>query len=152
MKQTDIQSVRIHNMVEYIRNSGRFLCDLYELAERGIQNILREDFDIYGSFTDEEMAVLKEDLYRMAFDNEMREAQYLYRRLIPYDEGEDLLHSSPDNIYGKVTTYRAGYSYPVQRSIRMLPVVRYPLKAVNGKEMSHLEQTNKVLNEQLVGD
>lgn len=110
-------SQRIHHIVEYIKSSGNFLCDVEELEERRIQDILHEDFDIYMTFTDEEIQQLKDELYAMALENEVREAINLYNKLKPYDEGEELLHSNPKDIYDKRTTYKVYYSYPVDENL-----------------------------------
>jgi len=48
-------SLRVHNIVEYIKNNGDFLCDADELEERGIQEILQEDIDIFETFKNEEL-------------------------------------------------------------------------------------------------
>ena len=148
-RERNFQSQRVHNIVEYIKSTDNFLCDADELEERGIQNILQEDFDIYETFTKEELEELKDDFQVMALENEVREANHLFSMLNPYDEGEDLLQSEPENIYGKRTIYKVLYSYPVDENIRKLLKISYPLKPATQSEMKYLATCNKLVTEQV---
>ena len=138
-------SWRIHNIVEYIKNTGDFLCDMDELEERGIQEILQEDFNIYQTFKSEELEEIKDEFYAMALENEIREAKHLFNKLKPYDEGEDLVHSQPKDIYGRRTTYKIYYSYPVDEHLRELSRIKYPLKPITWREMNQLGRLNKII-------
>jgi hypothetical protein len=142
-------SLRVHNIVEYIKYSGDFLCDADELEERGIQEILQEDFDIYETFKNEDLQELEDELQAMALQNEIREAKRLIDKLKPEDDGNDLLQSNPDNIYGKRTTYPVYYSYPVDENLRKLPKISYPLKPATQKEVRRLSGLNKLMTGQM---
>lgn len=139
-------SHRIHNIVEYIKCSGNFLCDIEELSERGIQNILQEDFDIYQTFTTEELQQLTDELQFEALENEVREAKRIFNKANPCDEGEDLVHSEPKTIYESRTTYKVYYNYPVDENLRKLPKISYPLKPCTQREMNYLVMLTKLLN------
>ena len=138
-------SWRIHNIVEYIKNTGDFLCDLDELEERGIQEILQEDFNIYQALKSEELEELKDEFFAMALENEVREAKFLFNKIKPYDEGHDLVHSEPKDIYGKRTTHNVYYSYPVDENLRKLSRIRYPLKPITWCEMNQLGRLNRLI-------
>ena len=138
-------SYRIHTIVEYIKCSGYFSCDVVELRERGIQNILREDFNIYQTFTAEELHQLVDELQFEALENEVREAKRIFNKTNPYDEGEDLVHSEPNDIYERRTTYKIYYSYPVDGNLKKLPKIRYPLRPCTQREMNYLAMLNRLL-------
>jgi hypothetical protein len=142
-------SLRVHNIVEYIKYSGDFLCDADELKERGIQEILQEDFDIYETFKNEDLQELEDELQAMALQNEIREAKRLIDKLKPEDDGNDLLQSNPDNIYGKRTTYPVYYSYPVDENLKKLPKISYPLKPATQREVGRLSGLNKLMTGQI---
>jgi hypothetical protein len=142
-------SLRVHNIVEYIKYSGEFLCDVDDLEERGIQEILQEDFDIYETFKNEDLQELEDELQAMALQNELREAKRLIDKLKPEDDGNDLLQSNPDNIYGKRTTYPVYYSYPVDENLKKLPKISYPLKPATQREVGRLSGLNKLMTGQM---
>jgi len=142
-------SLRVHNIVEYIKYSGEFLCDADELVERGIQEILQEDFDIYETFKNEDLQELEDEFQAMALQNEIREAKRLIDKIKPEDDGNDLLQSNPDNIYGKRTTYPVYYSYPVDENLRKLPKISYPLKPATQREVERLSGLNKLMTGQI---
>ena len=138
-------SWRIHNIVEYIKHTGEFLCDLGELEERGIQEILQEDFNIYLALKNEELEELKDEFFAMALENEIREAKHLFNKFKPYDEGHDLVHSEPKDTYGRSTTHNVYYSYPVDENLGKLSKIRYPLKPITWREMNQLGRLNKII-------
>ena len=138
-------SWRIHHIVEYIKCTGDFLCDLDELEERGIQEILQEDFNIYLALKNEELEELKEEFYAMALENEIREAKHLFNKFKPYDEGQDLVHSESKDDYGRRTTHNIFYSYPVDENLGKLSKIRYPLKPITYREMNQLGRLNKII-------
>ena len=138
-------SWRIHNIVEYIKHTGDFLCDLRELEERGIQEILQEDFNIYQALKRDELEELKDEFYAMALENEMREAKHLFNKNKPYDKGHDLVHSEPRDIYGRRTIYNVYYSYPVDENLRELSRIKYPLKPATQREMKKITSLNKLV-------
>jgi hypothetical protein len=138
-------SWRIHNIVEYIKYSGDFLCDMEELEERGIQEILQEDFNIYQALKSEELEELKDEFFAMALENEVREAKFLFNKIKPSDEGHDLVHSESKDIYGRSTTHNVYYSYPVDENLRKLSKIRYPLKPITWREMNQLGRLNKII-------
>jgi len=142
-------SLRVHNIVEYIKYSGDFLCDVDDLEERGIQEILQEDFDIYETFKNEDLQELKDELQAIALQNEIREAKRLIDKIKPEDDGNDLLQSNPDNIYGKRTTYPVYYSYPVDSNLKKLQKISYPLKPATQRDMNQLSRLNKTLTSQI---
>ena len=142
-------SLRVHNIVEYIKYNGEFLCDADELEERGIQEILQEDFDIYETFKNEDLQELKDEFQAIALQNEIREAKRLIDKIKPEDGGNDILQSNPDNIYGKRTTYPVYYSYPVDENLRKLPKISYPLKPATQKEVRRLSGLNRLLTGQI---
>ena len=142
-------SLRVHNIVEYIKYSGEFLCDADELEERGIQEILQEDFDIYETFKNEDLQELKDEFQAIALQNEIREAKRLIDKIKPEDDGNDILQSNPDNIYGKRTTYPVYYNYPVDENLRKLPKISYPLKPTTQREMRRLSGLNKLITGQI---
>ena len=142
-------SLRVHNIVEYIKYSGEFLCDADELEERGIQEILQEDFDIYETFKNEDLQELKDEFQAIALQNEIREAKRLIDKIKPEDDGNDILQSNPDNIYGKRTTYPVYYNYPVDENLRKLPKISYPLKPTTQREMRRLSGLNKIITGQM---
>jgi len=144
-------SVRVHSIVEYIKSSNSFLCDAGELEERGVQDILQEDFDIYEALSIEELSTIEDEFLAMAIENEIREASYLFRRLHPDDEGADLLHSSPKNDFGSRSIYIAEYCYPVDENLRKLPKISYPLKPATQLETRRLSALNKLYKEQVKG-
>jgi len=120
-------SRKVHNIVVYLRSTDSFLCDVHELEERGIQEILQEDCGIHEMLDPEELHELHDELFSVALENEIKEARYLFKKLHPDDEGGDFVHSSPNNPYGRRTTYRVSYSYPVDKNLRTLPKISYPL-------------------------
>ena len=138
-------SWRIHNIIEYIKYSGEFLCDMDELKERGIQEILQEDFNIYQALKSEELEELKDEFCEIALENEVREAKFLFNKIKPYDEGHDLVHSESKDIYGRKTTHNIYYSYPVDENLRKLSRIRYPLKPITWSEMNQLRRLNKII-------
>ena len=138
-------SWRIHNIIEYIRNTGDFLCDLDELEERGIQEILQEDFNIYQALKSEELEELKDEFYAMALENEVREAKHLFSKLKPSDEGHDLVHSESKDNYARRTTHNVYYNYPVDENLRELSRIRYPLKPITWSEMNQLGRLNRLI-------
>ena len=142
-------SLRVHNIVEYIKYNSEFLCDADELEERGIQEILQEDFDIYQTFKREELQELKDEFQAIALQNEIKEAKRLIDKIKPEDDGNDILQSNPDNIYGKRTTYPVYYSYPVDENLRKLPKISYPLKPATQREMKKLSGLNKLITGQM---
>jgi len=142
-------SLRVHNIVEYIKYNSEFLCDADELVERGIQEILQEDFDIYQTFKREELQELKDEFQAIALQNEIKEAKRLIDKIKPEDDGNDILQSNPDNIYGKRTTYPVYYSYPVDENLRKLPKISYPLKPATQREMKKLSGLNKLITGQM---
>ena len=142
-------SLRVHNIVEYIKYSGDFLCDVDDLEERGIQEILQEDFDIYETFKNEDLQELKDEFQAIALQNEIKEAKRLIDKIKPEDDGNDILQSNPDNIYGKRTTYPVYYSYPVDENLRKLPKISYPLKPATQREMKKLSGLNKLITGQM---
>ena len=142
-------SLRVHNIVEYIKYSGEFLCDADELEERGIQEILQEDFDIYETFKNEDLQELKDEFQAIALQNEIREAKRLIDKIKPEDDGNDILQSNPDNIYGKRTTYPVYYSYPVDENLRKLPKSSYPIRPTTQREMKKLSGLNKLVTGQI---
>jgi len=135
---------RVHNIVEYIRNNNEFLFDLNEIEERGMQNILQEDFDIYQKFTNKELQNLRDELYGFALENEIKEARHLLHKSSPYDEGIDLVHTNADNIYGRRTTHRVFYSYPVDKNLSGMKKVRYPLRRATQKDLRELAILKKL--------
>ena len=62
--------MKIHRTVEYLKVSG-FYHDTMDV-EDGIEKILAE-FGIYEEFTEEEMAELRKELFRLAEQNEFNE-------------------------------------------------------------------------------
>ena len=138
-------SYRVHTIVEYIKASDNFCCDASELEERGIQEILQEDFDIYEALQPEELSEIQDELFGIALDNEIRESRHLFKKLHPDDEGGDYVHSSPHNIHGRRTTYRVEYSYPVDKNLRKLPKISYPLRPASQIETKRLSGLNKAL-------
>jgi hypothetical protein len=139
-------SWRLHNIVEYIKYTGDFLCDLDEIEERGIQEILQKDFNIYLALKNEELEELNDEFYAMALENEVREARHLFNEIRPYDEGHDLLHSESKDIYGRSTTHNVYYSYPVDKNLEGLSRIRYPLKPITWGEMNQLGRFNRLLS------
>lgn len=137
-------SCRVHSIVEYLKNSTDFLCDTDELEERGIQNILLEDFDIFQRLTDKELQDLKDELYGIALKNELKEALHLLNKSRPHDEGIELVHTNADNIYGKRTTHRVFYSYPVDKNLSGMKKVKYPLRRATQKELRELAILKKL--------
>ena len=142
-------SFKVHRIVEYIKYNGEFVYDIDDLEERGIQEILQEEFDIFETFTSEELKELNDTLQSIALQNELREAKHLITQLKPEDDGYDLLNSSPDNIYAKRTTYPVYYDYPVDSNLKKLPKVSYPLKPATQREMNQLSRLNKTLTSQI---
>jgi len=142
-------SFKVHRIVEYIKCNREFVCDLDDLEERGIQEILQEDLDIFETFTSEELKELNDVLQAIALQNELREAKHLIDKLEPEDDGYDLLNSSPDNIYAKRTTYPVYYNYPVDSNLKKLPKVSYPLKPATQRDMNQLLRLNKTLTSQV---
>ena len=139
------KSFKVHRIVEYIRCNGEFACDVDDFEERGIQDILQQDLDIFETFTSEELQELNDELQEVALQNEIKEAKHLINKLKPEDEGHDLLHSKPENIYGKRTTYPVYYNYPIDRNLKRLPKISYPLKPATQWEMNQLARINKLL-------
>ena len=142
-------SQKVHNIVVFLKSNSEFLCDVDELEERGIQEILQEDFDIHETLKPEELSELKDELLPMALENEVREARHLFKKLHPDDEGGDFVHSSPNNIYGRRTTYRVYYSYPVDENLRKLPKISYPLRPASQLETKRLAGLNKIISRQI---
>ena len=142
-------SCRVHNIVEYIKSSGNFLCDVSEIEERSVQDILQQDFDIHETLSTEELSAIRDEFQMLAIENEIREASYLFKRLHPDDEGGDLLHSSPDNIHGSRTAYAVEYCYPVDENLRKLPKVSYPLPPASQLETNRLSGLNKAITYQI---
>ena len=133
-------SYKVHNVVEYIKSTGDFLCDIDELNEREIQDILQKDFEIYLTLTDIEKQQLKDELRAMALQNELKEAKYLYDKLQTHDEGIEKLISNSKDVFSNNTAYLVYYSYPVDENLRQIPrkghSLRYPKyrvkKGLNG--------------------
>jgi hypothetical protein len=142
-------SFRVHNIVEYIKFNGEFFCDEDDLEDRGIQEILQQDFNIFETFSREELQEIKDEFQAMAIENEVKEAKHLIDRLNLCDEGYDFVHSSPDNIYGKRTAYKVYYSYPVDENLRMLAKTTYPLKSVRKIKSKKLSGLNKLTTSQI---
>ena len=142
-------SFKVHRIVEYIKWNGEFVYDVDDLEERGIQEILQEDLDIFETFTSEELQELNNALQSIALQNELREAKHLIDKLEPEDDGNDFLHSNLDNIYGKRTTYPVYYDYPVDSNLKKLPKVSYPLKSATQRDMNQLSRLNKTLTSQI---
>ena len=144
-----LPSKRAHNIIEYIKYGNDFLCDLDELEERGVQEILQEDLDIYETFTKEELQEIKGELKAIALENEVREARHIFNKIKPYDEGFDCIHSSPEDIYSRRTTYKVYYSYPVDENLKRLPKVRYPIRHATQREAKRLSGLNRLLTGQI---
>ena len=144
-----LPSKRAHNIIEYIKYSSDFLCDLDELEERGVQEILQEDFDIYETFKEEELEEIQGELKVIALENEVREARHIFNKVKPYDEGFDCIHSSPEDIYSRRTTYKVYYSYPVDENLRRLPKIRYPIRHATQRETKRLSGLNRLLTGQI---
>jgi len=144
-----LPSKRVHNILEHIKYSGDFLCDIDELEERGAQEILQEDFDIYETFKEEELEEIQGELKVIALENEVREARHIFNKIKPYDEGFDCIHSSPEDIYSRRTTYKVYYSYPVDENLRKLPKIRYPIRSATQRETKRLSGLNKLLTGQI---
>ena len=138
-------SWRIHNIVEYIKCTGDFLCDLEELEERGVQEILQEDFNIYQALKSEELEDLRNEFHAMALENEIKEAKHLLNKLKPYDEGYDLVHSGSKDAHGRSTSYTVYYSYPVDENLRDLLKINYPLRPITWREMNQLGRLNRLI-------
>ena len=142
-------SWRIHNIVEYIKYSGDFLCDLDEIEERGVQKILQEDLDIHETLTKAESQEITEELKAIALENEVKEARHIFKKIKPYDEGFDSVHSGPENICSRRTTYKVYYCYPVDKNLKRLQKVKYPIRNSTQRETKQLSGINRVLTEQI---
>ncbi len=142
-------SFKVHRIVEYIKCNSEFACDVDDLEERGIQEILQQELDIFETFTSEELKELSDELQAIALQNELREAKHLIEKINPEDDGNDLLQSNPDNIYGKRTTYPVYYSYPVDSNLKKLQKISYPLKPATQRDMNQLSRLNKTLTSQI---
>ena len=75
MKQTDFDKWKVHKIVEYVKSIG-LEHDLHDIEERGLANILADDFGFTNKFTSEELTQIMSDLYSIALSNELAEVCY----------------------------------------------------------------------------
>ena len=112
-------SLRVHRLVEYIK-SVEFALETDEVAECGASGVLKNHFGIEIQLSPDELALLHEELMRLAELNEMREAQVKLQELFPEDSGVMLVRQNSKCGKERSTTYQLPFSYPVDENLRIV--------------------------------
>jgi len=70
-----MRKMKVHKIVEYLKLVD-FYHDTFDIEDLGIEDVLMA-YGGFGWLTDEELSVLKNELYRLAERNEFKEAASL---------------------------------------------------------------------------
>ncbi len=119
MSPSNFSSLKVHRIVEYIKSIG-FVFETDELLTKGVQGILRDHYGVHTQLSEQEHLLLMDELYLLAQQSEMREAQVKAREVLPEDSGTVILRQPPEKGYEKATSYVVPYSYPVEGALREL--------------------------------
>ena len=104
-------SLKVHRLVNYLRSAG-FWLETDEVEQMGPQAILK---DVYGqeeTLTVDEQKMLKQEMLKLAEENEIREARYKMREALPHDKG--------DMFFKSESTYKMPFEYPVDQNLKSL--------------------------------
>ena len=111
-----IPSFRVHRIVEYIKAYGLWL-ETDEVEELGVLAVLHRHFGIRMVLSQEEQAMIMDELLKLAEQNEISEAMVKLNELNPEDRGTELVRQHNLN-QDSFTSYPVLYSYPVDENLR----------------------------------